>query len=152
MTARRKAAPKVGKVDELPEHVDMESVFAALLPEVGIVFVHEGSLWVDSTSVDDAILYDEALTHDKGHDVFWGELQAGGAVPKDREYDEVPRGRVCYNTRSRIYHLYLDRCILRNKEMVRKIMRLMKLPSAPLTEIGSDSHYRCPGCVPRSAA
>jgi hypothetical protein len=149
MTARKRATPKVGKVDELPEYVDMESVFSALLPKVGIVFFHAGCLWVDSTPVDNAIPYGEVLTHGKGHDLYWGELQARGVVPKDVEYDEVPRGRVCYNTRSRIYHLYLDRCILRNKEMVRKIIRSMTLPPAPLTEISTDSHYRCPGCMHR---
>jgi hypothetical protein len=145
MTTRRNAVPKVAKVDELPEQ--MERIFTALLPEVGIVFLHAGCLWVDSTPVDDAILYDEVLTHDKGHDVFWGELKARGAVAKDIEYDEVPRGRVCYSTRSRIYHVYLDRCILRNEGMVRQIIRTMKLPSAPLTVISTDSHYRCPGCM-----
>jgi hypothetical protein len=132
----------------LPEYVDVDSVFAALLPEVGIAFVHAGCIWTDSTPVDDAILYDEVLTHDKGHDAFWRELQARGAVPKDEEYDGVPRGRVCYDTRSRIYQLYLDRCILRDRQMVGKIIRTMKLPPAPLTEIQLDSHYRCPGCIP----
>lgn len=146
MTARRKAEPKVRKVDELPDCVDVDGVFAALLPKVGIVFVHGECLWVDSTPIDDAILYGEVLTHDKSHADYWQELQACGAVPSDEEYDEVPRGRVCYDTRSRVYHLYLDGCILRDREMVKKIIRAMTLPSAR-TEINTDSHYRCPTCM-----
>jgi hypothetical protein len=135
------------KVDELPDFVDMEGVFAVLLPKVGIVFVHAGCLWVDSTPIDDAIRYGEVLTHEKGHADFWHELQACGAVSKDETYDEVPRGRVCYDTRERVYHLYLDRCILRDQEMVKKIIGAMTLPSAPRTEITTDSHYRCPECM-----
>jgi hypothetical protein len=146
MTARRKGVSNVGKTDESPEFVDVDEIFAVLLPKVGIVFVHEGRLWVDCTPIDDAILYGEVLTHDRGHSDYWQELQTCGAVPRNEEYDEVPRGRVCYDTRSRVYHLYLDDCILRDREMVKKIIRAMTLPSAR-TEIDTDSHYRCPGCM-----
>lgn len=121
----------------------------AAAPKVGILFVHDEYPWVDSTPLDEAMLYGDVLTHDKGHDVFWKELQVCGSVPRDEEYDECPRGRVCYDTKAKTFHLYLDRCILKRKAMVEGIKRAMNLPPEPLTAIELDAHYRCPGCMSR---
>ena len=89
-------------------------------PTVGILFVHDEYPWIDSTPIDEAVLYGEVLTH------------------------------VCYDTKTKIFHLYLDRCILSRKELVEKIIHTMSLPLEPLTQIQLDSHYRCPGCMHRS--
>jgi hypothetical protein len=117
---------------------------------VGILFVHDEYPWIDSTPLGEAVLYGDVLTHDKGHDAYWEKLQACGSVPRDEEYDECPRGRVCYDTKAKTFRLYLDRCIRGNKDMVEKIIRTMNLPPQPLTEVQVDSHYRCPGCMHRS--
>ena len=121
----------------------------AAAPKVGILFVHDNYPWIDSTPLDEAVLYGDVLTHDKGHDAYWEELQACGSVPKDEEYDECPRGRVCFGTKDKTFRVYLDRCILKRKEMVEKIMHSMNLPPEPLTDIQLDSHYRCPKCMHR---
>ena len=84
-------------------------------------------------------------THDRGHEDFWEQLQARGLVPGDEEYDECPRGRVCYDTRRRIFRLYLDKCIAGNKDAVSRIMHAMNLPPATGAEL--DAHYKCPGCT-----
>jgi len=119
-------------------------------PRVGILFVHDEYPWIDSTPLGEAVLYGDVLTHDKGHDAYWEELQASGSVPRDEEYDECPRGRVCFDTKTKTFHLYLDRCILGRKEMVERIIHTMNLPLEPSTQIQLDSHYRCPGCMHRS--
>ncbi len=119
-------------------------------PKVGILFVHDEYPWIDSTPLDEAVLYGEMLTHDKGHDAFWEELQASGSVPRDEEYDECPRGRVSYDTKTKTFHLYLDRCILKRKDLVERIICAMNLPPESLAETRLDSHYRCPECMHRS--
>lgn len=119
-------------------------------PKVGIVFVHDNYPWIDSTPLAQAVLYGDVLTHDKGHDAFWEELQASGSVPRDEEYDECPRGRACYETKTKIFFLYLDRCILQRKDLVEKIIHTMNLPPGTSTRTRPDSHYRCPGCMHRS--
>jgi hypothetical protein len=115
----------------------------ASAPAVGVFFVHGGNLWIDATPVDEAILYGDMKTHDRGHEDFWEQLQSRGVAPGDEEYDECPRGRVCYDTKQRIFHLYLDRCIRENKDIVSRIIRAMNLSS--VTRVDLDSHYRCPG-------
>jgi hypothetical protein len=161
------AEPQTGRFDmlktpgasnQMPNRPDRVSASSRLTPEqrkrsaaakVGILFVHDEYPWVDSTPLDEAVLYGDVLTHDKGHDVFWEELQACGSVPRDEEYDECARGRVCFGTKDRTFHMYLDRCIRRNEDMVERIIRSMNLPPEPLTKIQLDSHYRCPGCMSR---
>lgn len=117
----------------------------ASAPEVGVFFAHGDNLWVDTTPVDEATLYGDVRTHDRGHEDFWEQLQARGAVPGDEEYDEFSRGRVSYDTRQRIFLLYLDRCIREKKGMVSRIIRTMNLP--PETRAELDSHYKCPRCT-----
>ena len=121
----------------------------AAAPKVGILFVHDEYPWIDSTPLEEAVLYGDVLNHDKGHDAYWEELQASGSVPRDEEYDECSRGRVCYDTKSKTFHLYLDRCILKRQELVERIIRTMNLPPEILTETRLDSHYRCPKCMHR---
>ena len=92
-----------------------EQLNRAAAPKVGILFVHDEYLWIDSTPINEAVLYGDMLTHDNGHDTFWEHLQACSSVPNDEEYDECPRGRVCYATKTKTFHLYVDRCILNRK-------------------------------------
>lgn len=125
----------------------------AAMPKVGIFFAYGGHLWVDGTPLKGAVAYGDLKIHDEGHDRFWAELQKARAVASDVEYDEVPRGRVSYDTKMLSFNVLADKCILKDERMVSKILQVMHLPSSPAqTTVGPDSHYRCPRCVPRSAA
>ena len=120
-------------------------------PQVGIFFVCGGHLWVDGTPLDQAVLYGDLKTHDKGHDTFWEDLQQAHAVPSDVEYDEVPRGRVAYDTKNRTFLILADKCIRKDEHMMDKIFHVMQLPASPAhTTVGPDSHYRCPVCMHQS--
>ena len=116
------------------------------VPQVGIIFLVKGKLWIDSTPVTEAEGYAHFKIHERDHHQYWGQLQRMKAVPAEVEYDEVPRGRVVYDTQTRKYTLYLDRCILKNKKLVSRIMAEMNLPFEK-TETNTDSHYRCPACL-----
>jgi hypothetical protein len=118
--------------------------------KVGVIFLRGDTLSIDSAQVNDAVDYGDLKTHENGHPDFWEELQVSGAVPRDEEYDEVPRGRVTYHTRKRLYYLFLDRCISERSEMVSRIFSAIQLPPPPATVVLGDSHYVCPGCMPKS--
>lgn len=111
-------------------------------PSVGIVFLVDDKLYIDSTPLDRASIYGDHLIHDRGHDAYWEELLAEGAV--GGEYDDYPRGRAAYNSKAQQFTLLLDRCITRRPELMREILRRMNLPAT--TRIGGDEHYVCPGC------
>ncbi|HZL51247.1 MAG TPA: hypothetical protein VFC37_09900 [Terracidiphilus sp.] len=116
--------------------------------EVGIIFLLGNTLLIDSTPVDYASDYGALKTHEKGHPDYWEELQHRGAVPAEVEYDQVPRGRVTADPKRGTVLLFLDRCILRRSDLVDRIREVMHLPPGAATEVGTDSHYVCPGCSP----
>ena len=118
----------------------------AVPAEVGIIFSHGNSLWIDSTPVNEAVDYGELKTHEKGHPDYWEELQRRGVVPSDVEYDEVPRGRVTYAPKLGRALLFLDGCILIRPDLVIQIRKAMHLPPGAANEVRGDSHYVCPSC------
>ena len=120
-----------------------------LKPEarVGIFWVVNGEMLIDSTPLSEAEPYGDYLTHPRGHAEVWEQYQQTGAVPSDMEYEESPRGRVMYNTKTRRFTLLADGCILKDKILVRKIMQALHLSRN--TELGADSHYRCSSCSGR---
>jgi len=156
------AAPLAGvqkKQDEAQKSGELAGEFTAvdgptqpqemeLSAEVGIIFLRENRLWIDSIPVNEAADYGALKTHEKGHPDYWEELQRRGVVPGDVEYDEVPRGRVTADPRQGTFLLLLDRCILRRIDFIVSIRKTMHLPAGAATEVGSDSHYVCPGCRP----
>ena len=117
-------------------------------PNVGIVFLVGKTLLIDRTPVSEGEIYGDFRIHERGHDMYWETLKKTGAVPPDTEYDDYPRGRVAYNTKTGKYSLLLDRCILKNKSVVNKIMSELNLPTKR-TEMDTDSQYRCPNCLGR---
>jgi hypothetical protein len=118
------------------------------LPQVGIVFVVKGKPFIDGTPITEAESYEHFKIHGRDHHQYWQQLQQMKAVPAEVEYDEVSRGRVACDTKTREFTLLLDRCILTNKKLVSDIMLQMKLPFES-TETSTDSHYRCPKCLPK---
>lgn len=117
-------------------------------PEVGIIFVINGQPWIDGKTLRDADDYGHMKMQTHDHFAFWEQLRRAHLVP-DLEYDEVPRGRVTYDTKKSMFYLFLDRCIIKDQKMVDKIERQMNLPSKN-TKIETDPHYKCPGCMPKS--
>jgi hypothetical protein len=115
---------------------------------VGIFWVVNGKPLIDSTTLNEAEPYGEFLTHPRGHAEVWEAFQRAGTVPREVEYEEFPRGRVMFNTKTQRFTLLADRCILRDKKISRKIFRALHLPRN--TELGADSHYQCPGCCLRA--
>ncbi len=116
---------------------------------VGIFWLlGDGSLLVDSTPLAEAEPYGECLTHPRSHIDQWAEFQRQGIFARDIEYEEMPRGRVVYDTRQKRFAIYGDRCILRKKAIVRKVMLAMSLAESR-TKTSSDPHYRCSRCLHR---
>jgi hypothetical protein len=115
-------------------------------PRVGIFWVVGRRLLIDSTPVSEAELYGDCKNHPRGHIDRWRQMQTTGVVPLDIEYEEPPRGRVSYNVKKRQFLLLADRCILKKRNLVKKIMRELQLPTET-TKFDTDPHYRCYKCL-----
>jgi hypothetical protein len=115
-------------------------------PQVGIVFSFDDKLWIERTVLEKAGDYGKFKIHEGDHVIYWGRLILKCVVPQDLEYEHIPRGRVAFNTFTKRYRLMLDRCILRQKNLVAAIKRQMGLPQKE-TDTLTDPHYRCGECV-----
>jgi len=115
-------------------------------PRVGIFWLVDGKPLIDSAPLSEAEPYGDHMTHPRSHAAVWEQYQRNGIVSREMEYEEAPRGRVMHNTKTRRFTLLADKCILKNKRIVRKIMSEMSLPSKS-TDRGTDSHYRCFACL-----
>jgi hypothetical protein len=114
-------------------------------PHVGIFWLVGGKLLINSTPLNAAEAYGDHLTHPRGHDEVWEQFQQSGTAPPEMEYEESPRGRVMFNKKTQRFTMLADRCILRDKSVVSKIVSEMNLPQN--TETDTDSHYRCYVCL-----
>ena len=115
-------------------------------PRVGIFWLVDGKLLIDSTLLSAAEKYEDFRIHSGNHVSVWEKFQQNGTAPREMEYEEAPRGRVMYNAKSQRFTLLADKCILKDKRIVSKIMSEMNLPSKNM-EKETDSHYRCFACL-----
>jgi len=115
-------------------------------PMVGIFWLIGNRLILHGTPISAAESYGDCLGHSKSHIDYWTEHQRLGDLPRDTEYEEHPRGRVVYNTDTGRYSFCADRCILRKKSIVKRIIKAMHLPIES-TAVLTDSHYRCFRCL-----
>jgi hypothetical protein len=118
-------------------------------PKVGIFWLVKGRLLIDSTPAHEAEDYAHFKTHAVSHIDHWRVLQNVGTVPSDMEYEECPRGRVMYDQISGQFSVLADKCILKERILVRKIATALDLPTRK-TKWGSDEHYRCSSCLGRA--
>jgi hypothetical protein len=116
-------------------------------PQVGIFWLINKKLIIYGTCWSIAEQVDVFRSSPIGHDEFWRTVPFGDTKLKEYPYDYFPRGRVTYDTQKDVFHLYLDRCILRKKTVVAKIITQMRLPAGK-THIETDTHYQCSRCNP----
>jgi len=127
---------------------------AKMQPMVGIFWLLGRLLILDASPLSEAEPYGDCLGYRESHYNYWAVQQRLGTVPCDMEYEESPRGRVVFNTKTKRFALYADRCILKQKLVVNQIMRAMRLPASQ-TNVGTDGqfgHYKCLKCLETSCA
>jgi hypothetical protein len=115
-------------------------------PHVGIFWLFNGKLLIDSTPLSAAEEYDDFKIYSGNHISVWEKFRQNGTAPPEMEYEEAPRGRVMHNTKTRRFTLLADKCILKDKRLVSHIVSKLNLPNKN-TDRETDSHYRCFTCL-----
>lgn len=138
MKQQKRRIPSLSSKDSKPSQ----------LPHVGIIFVVDDRVLIESTPASEGEVYGDFVNHANGHPDYWCRLQADGLVPKNQEYINVPRGRCLVNRLTGQAVLFLDTCISKKPRLVREIRRRLHLPSS--VQISRDPHYRCTECLSRS--
>jgi hypothetical protein len=116
-------------------------------PQVGIFWLVDKRLIIFTTPLSEVGKCCDFKNYEGDHVTLWEEMEKRGEVPRGSEYEEPPRGRVNYNTKTQRFTLYADTCILRKKDVVKKLLRLLHLPGD--TTLSTDPHYKCYHCRTR---
>jgi hypothetical protein len=114
-------------------------------PHVGIFWLVNGRLLIDSTPLSKAEPYADHLGHARSHIDVWTRYQRSGKVPSESEYEEFPRGRVTHHPASGECAIFADRCILNRKDLIARLKDELQLPNK--TKLATDLHYRCHHCL-----
>lgn len=114
-------------------------------PRVGIFWLIGQRVIIDTTALSEAGDYGDFRIYEGDHMTFWAEIEKRGEAPRGSAYEEHPRGRTNFNTKSQKFTLFADACILRKKNVVKGLLRLMYLPED--TALSTDEHYRCFRCL-----
>jgi hypothetical protein len=114
-------------------------------PMVGLFFVVGRKPWVEGTPWTQNPSVSGFRTYGVDHPNYWRRLQDIGAAPRDMPYEDCPRGRVNYMDATGRFALFADRCIIRRKPLVRKIMAALAVPKD--TRVVTDAHYKCAVCM-----
>src|ERR1035437_10557045 len=110
--------PRSRRLDTIRLHNSLQERSGKTMPnkqsaegqqKVGIFWLIGDRLILDTSPLSDAEAYGDCLTHRNSHIDFWTAQQRFGAVPSDIEYEEPPRGRVVFNTKTLRFALYADR-------------------------------------------
>ncbi|BCG47941.1 hypothetical protein GEOBRER4_n2794 [Citrifermentans bremense] len=114
-------------------------------PQVGVFFVVQGRVILDTVSVAQGEPYGEAIEHGGHHD-FHEQLTPSTPnerIFKVRPYDYFPRGRVVYFPVPNTFRLYADRCL--GPDTLRQVAELFHLAGQNV-EHAFDEHYQCARC------
>ena len=114
-------------------------------PQLGIFWLVNGKLIIDSSRLTEAEPYGNHLGHPRSHIEVWEQYRRGGKVPLEMEYEQAPRGRVMFDRTSDTFTILADKCILGRKDLIANIKSKLNLPKS--TRLSSDSHYRCFTCL-----
>lgn len=116
-------------------------------PQVGIIYYIKDELFIEGTPVSMGEPYGQFINHPTGHDRYWDMIvqllarHRGMVELKDLEYDHYPRGRVVYDTKKKVFTIYLDKMLIEKEEIVAGIKEKLNLTGQKV-RLATDPHYR----------
>lgn len=122
-----------------------EATKSANEPRLGIFWLVDGRLLIDSTRLSECEPYGDHLNYPSSHIRVWERWQQIGKAPVESEYEEYARGRVMCDMKTKRFTLLADRCILKRKDLIVQIKKELHLPMQ--TSLDTDPHYRCFTCL-----
>lgn len=113
----------------------------AAIPEVGVFWIaDDGTMFHESVSLRDAEDYGDFKIFGGCHYDLWRKAVRANPQWRDKEYENVPRGRVVYRRHPKTPHfiVYLPKRLLKYRG---KVVSTFHLPSAYVRFDTTDEHY-----------
>ena len=103
-------------------------------PYVGPLFYIDGKLYSLKISLDKGEDNGLFVNHPTSHFEFFNQIRPGD------DYGHYPRGRVIYSKKNNQFYLYLDKTLVYNKALIKKITKEYNLTNSNVL-IKTDEHY-----------
>jgi hypothetical protein len=137
----------------LPDSPIVDESGTALEPRVGIFFLVDFELIVESVPVSEGKDDGDFVNGPRSHSECWdneaGEIEKLRAKRvSGKSYDYYPRGRCLYSKKSKRFCLYVDPCIDRYPRVREELLCSFQIPVEKTDVILDDPHYRCSECNP----
>jgi hypothetical protein len=121
-------------------------------PRVGIFFFVDDELVILSTPLSEGEDDGDFVNDRRGHPECWPSIaqsleKTEGTGYGNKSYDFYPRGRCVYSSKNDQFFLYADRCILRDTNLVERLITTLNLPQDKVIK-DRDFHYKCAQCNP----
>jgi hypothetical protein len=110
-------------------------------PEVGIFYVIDDDLWLNSTPIPEARHLREVIIQSGNHRSYWTNLRRMIRPLEGVPHECYPRGQSVFVKATGRYHVYLGPEILTSKPLIRHVIDAMHLPAAQ-TEVRLAPHLR----------
>ena len=111
--------------------------------EVGIWWLWKKQLIKSSTPYTNGIISDRFINGPNDHYKYWEIVQTMIKELRATEYEEIPRGRVIYDTKNKRFYCYTSRMLCRNKMLRSLVIENFKLDEKSTT-FRQDDHYEEP--------
>lgn len=120
----------------------MKIVKVAAAPTLGIYWITPGQGMVTFAEPAHSVPTDTAGFRNApfDHDALWSKVVASEPALRDKEYFEVPRGRVLYVEATRKFRVLSSSADCANRSRMAAVARAFHLPMAQV-ECQPDSHY-----------
>ncbi len=108
-------------------------------PQLGIFWMHGRKLIHFAAPAEGVQEVEGFRDSPFDHDAYWVEVTKCHPKLREKEYFEVPRGRVIYTRSTGHYRILTSRKLARDADCIRRVRAAFQLPAD--TEVLVDEHY-----------
>lgn len=108
---------------------------------VGVFWIYEGEVYHKAVSVDDITPINGFIDSDLAHYEVWDEIQRKNPAFYLYEYEEIPRGRVVYDTVKKYYVVYANSTIIKSPIHRKRIAETFEVDRNRI-KFFEDEHYK----------
>ena len=107
---------------------------------VGIFWIYKKQVLADTVPWAEGESYGDHMNGLSDHYTFWPTLQRQRPELRRYEYEQVPRGRVVYNTKTATFTVLGSERFIRDEAQRAMVLEAFHLP-ADQTRFKADEHY-----------
>jgi hypothetical protein len=111
--------------------------------QLGIFWIVDGEIVAFKEPASKVKSVNSVKDSDFTHDGLWSEVQRSRSGLEDKEYWQIPRGRVVYREREGEYMAFMPTALTKDSRLLGQLAKVFSLGASRVRAIG-DLHYDPP--------